>query len=226
MDPYDRSYAADGDLFGEAPEELLVRFLGRLDPGRPVLDIGAGQGRNALPAGRAGLSVEALDPSAVGLDALRRRARDEGLDVQGRLGGFDGHDAPPGHYGGVMAFGLIPDLDWEGIHRLADACTRWLAPGGLLFATGFTTADPAVGHFRTAWRTIGPNSFADPSDHGGGTGSPGTRIRTYLVPGQVLELFPALEVQHHHEGLGPEHRHGDGPPERHARFEVVLRRPT
>jgi len=225
LDPYDRAYADDRDLFGASPEPTLLHFLDHLDRDRPVLDIGAGQGRNALAVARAGLAVDALEPSAVGRSALGRRAGREALAVRVLTAGFDAHDAPPGHHGGVLAFGLIPDLDWAGIHRLAERCVHWLAPGGLLFVTGFTTEDPAVARFRAEWREIGPGSFADPSGLGGDTGSPGTRIRTYLAPDQILTLFPSLAVLHHQEGLGPEHRHGDGPPERHGRFEVVLQAP-
>ena len=175
---------------------------------------------------RAGLTVDALDPSSVGLEALRRTAQAEKLDVRLVLGGFEEHDEPPGHYGGVFAFGLIPDLRWEAIHRLRDRCVAWLAPGGLLFVTGFTTEDPAVDRFRAEWREVGEGSFIDPKGEGGGPESPGERVRTYLAPGQVLELFSSLEVLSHWEGLGPEHCHGDGPPERHGRFEVVLGAPT
>ncbi len=37
-------------------------------------------------------------------------------------------------------------------------------------------------------------------------------------------LFVKLEVVHTWEGLGQEHRHGDGPTERHGLAEAVLRR--
>lgn len=113
-----------------------MRYLDHLAPGRPVLDVGAGQGRNTLPVARAGISVVALDPSRVGLKALRRRAEAENLPVTPVLGGFEEHDAPPGHYGGALAFGLILDLDWSAIYRLRDRCVHWLA-GRDAFRTSF-----------------------------------------------------------------------------------------
>ncbi len=44
---FDSAYADTRDLFGGGPESTLVRFADMLDPERPVLDIGAGQGRNS-----------------------------------------------------------------------------------------------------------------------------------------------------------------------------------
>jgi hypothetical protein len=226
VDPYDRSYAAVDDLFGAEPEPVLLRYLPQLDPALPVLDIGAGQGRNALVVARAGLETHALDPSEVGLETIARRARGERLPVRTVLGSFDDHHAGAATYGGILCFGLVPDLSWESIHRLRDRTCEWLAPRGLLWLTGFTTEDSALPRFRRSWQEIGENSFVDPTSHGGDPSSPGAPVRTYLCPGQVLGLFEGLEVVHHWQGLGDEHRHGDGPPERHARFEAVLRAPN
>jgi hypothetical protein len=62
------------------------------------------------------------------------------------------------------------------------------------------------------WDSIGKHSFGD------GQGN----LRTYLEAGQILDLFVDYRVVHHWEGLGPEHRHGDGPLERHALIEAVF----
>ena len=81
--------------------------------------------------------------------------------------------------------------------------------------TAFTTADDGFASRRASGAVqAGRNSFAD------GRGG----VRTYLDLGELPGLFPGFAVLHHWEGLGPEHRHGDSPPERHALSEVVLRR--
>jgi len=49
------------------------------------------------------------------------------------------------------------------------------------------------------------------------------RVRTFIAPGKILELFSGWKPIAHWGGLGPGHRHGDGPLERHGRFETVLR---
>ena len=60
-------------------------------------------------------------------------------------------------------------------------------------------------------------------DNSLGIASDGT-VRTYLEPGELPKLFRGFSVVHYEERLGPEHRHGDGPPERHALAEAVMRR--
>ncbi len=205
---YDDQYSQTRNLFGVDPELSLCIFADRLDGLGPVLDVGAGQGRNALWLASRGIEVHALEPSAVACKGLMRHP-----DLKVINSGFQEIEVPVGGYSGVMVFGLIPDLDLKGTDQLLTAIRVWTRPGSLVWVTGFTTDDPAYSSFCQKWRAMGPNSFSN--DAG--------RIRTYLEPDQILTLFAPWKPIHHREFLGPEHCHGDSPPERHAMFEAVFR---
>jgi cyclopropane fatty-acyl-phospholipid synthase-like methyltransferase len=214
---YDAAYSAADSYFSSEPEAILVDHWQRLDRSRPVLDIGCGQGRNTLFLAREGLKVHALDPSRVAIDTVEAAARQQGLDVRTIHGSFLDLDAEPGSYAGVLVFGLIQELEWSAIRSLARAIRDCTAPGGSLWITAFTTDDPAVPGRAAAWTRIGANSFRAPDGH----------VNTYLEPGQLPSLFEGFEVVTSWEGLGPEHRHGDGQPERHSKVEAVfVRSPT
>lgn len=70
---------------------LVNESLGRagLRPGMRFLDVAAGSGALSIPAARLGAQVLATDQSPVMLDLLRRRALEEGLDIEIRV--MDGH---------------------------------------------------------------------------------------------------------------------------------------
>ncbi|RLE19843.1 MAG: hypothetical protein DRJ61_02040 [Acidobacteria bacterium] len=211
---YDEQYSEVEALFGTSPERSLERFSGRLKRGSTVLDIGAGQGRNALFLARRGITVHALEPSGVAAAELVRTAEAEALNIEVFPTTFESFAPPVETYAGILIFGLMPDLGRDAIHTLVVKIDRWGDPGTLVWLTGFTTEDPAYPYHRTSWTTVGPNSFL----------SPAGRIRTYLEPGEILHLFEELSPLHHWEGQGPEHRHGNGPIEHHGLFEVVLRK--
>lgn len=213
---YDREYARVEALFGTEPERTIAQFADRLRPGAPVLDVGAGQGRNALPLARAGRCVHALEPSGVAAAALQQAARSEQLPLEVFATAVERFDPPVADYAGIMVFGLIPDLPWAGIRTLLERVETWSGPGTLVWVTGFTTEDPAFATYESTGTAVGANSFE----------IAGGRVRTYLEPGQILELLSPYTIVHHWEGLGPEHRHGDGPLERHGKFEVVGKRAT
>ncbi len=209
---YDKQYAEVDALFGTEPESTLAPYLQRLPASLPVLDIGAGQGRNALYLSGAGIDVHALEPSPVAAAAISRAAEQNDLPLKLFTETFERFTPPLDRYGGILAFGIWPDIPWPAIHQLTTSINRWSGPGTLVWATGFTIEDPAYSRNKAAWTAIGPHSYQNPE---GG-------VRTYFEPGQVLDLFTGYEALHHWEGLGPEHRHGDAPPERHGRFETVL----
>ncbi|MBI3929004.1 MAG: class I SAM-dependent methyltransferase [Armatimonadetes bacterium] len=211
---FERLYSAHEDVFGQAPESLLRAHWSQLDGSRPILDIGAGQGRHSLFLARCSLTVDALDPSLAAVEGLRAISAREGLPLATHQASFEEFAALRAPYGGVLAFGLIPILTWSQIERLAQKLVQWTEPGSLLFLTAFTTKDPGFAKHQEDWDLIGENSFR----------SRAGEVRTYLRPGQLGELLPAQEVEQTREYLGPPHRHGDGPVHRHAIAEALYRR--
>ena len=82
MTDYEKLYGEQDDVCGE-PFPELVRFFDDLPSGRNVLDLGCGQGRDALVAARQGHRVVGVDLSALGITQMQARAEKEGLSVVG-----------------------------------------------------------------------------------------------------------------------------------------------
>ena len=86
-------------------------------PDRPprVLDVGGGSGAWAVPLAKAGCAVAVVDPSPNALAALRRRARDAGVDelVTAVPGDVDtlADVAPVGRADLVLGHGLLEVVD-------------------------------------------------------------------------------------------------------------------
>lgn len=213
MERYDDYYRSTPEVFGPEPNPILVEHAELIEPTATALDIGCGQGRNTFYLARRGIAVHALDPSIEAVRSVNAVAESEGLPIRSIHGGFDVLEPEADGYGAILVFGVIPDLRREQVEALSAAIGKLLAPMGLLFVTAFGTWDPAFGHHQSEWTEDDENSFC----------SLDGLVRTYLEPGELVTLFPKLEVIHGWEGLGPEHRHGDGPLERHGLAEAVFR---
>lgn len=213
-DNYDEAYR-EADWFGADPSPLLETHADLLPPGARVLDLGVGQGRNALPLARRGCRVTGIDTSVVAVELVSAAADEELLPVTTELVGFREYEAPR-PFDAVLCFGLLQMLSTGDAALLCERLRNWVRPGGTLFVTAWHTADPRRGRPADVWQPTGPRSYHDPAGH---------RHRFYLHPDEILDLFPGWRAVHHWEGLGPEHRHGDGEPERHGNVEAVLVRP-
>jgi tellurite methyltransferase len=211
---YDEAYRRTKHYFGVGAASILKKHCHLLSKARPILDIGVGQGRNALFLARKGYAVEAMDTSEVAVDTVAAIAAKERLPIHTSHCSFDGFRPGVDYYSGVLLFGIIQDLSRDSINLLTEKIRTWTKKGSLVFVSAFTTADPSYVERSRKWREIGMNSF---SDEGG-------KIATYLEPGEVVRLFSGFKVIHHWEGLGPEHSHGDEPPEQHGSVEAVFQR--
>lgn len=73
------NYYQQEHLFGEPHKELITFFASQKKGS--VLDVGCGQGRNAIALAKMGFSVAGIDSSSVGVEQMLRNAT--GLNVTG-----------------------------------------------------------------------------------------------------------------------------------------------
>ncbi|MFJ9174990.1 class I SAM-dependent methyltransferase [Streptomyces sp. NPDC102360] len=144
---WDERYRAADQLFSGNPNGVLVAEVGELPPGR-ALDVGCGEGGDALWLARRGWQVTAVDVSEVAL----RRAAAAGADVEGRVSWSRADLAvtppPAGAFDlvTVQYFPLLRSAGLAAARGLVDA----VAPGGTLLFVTHALADLAHDHAVTA----------------------------------------------------------------------------
>jgi tellurite methyltransferase len=83
--PYDHRYAGDQYYWGKRPSAMCDRVLEIIRPGADshpsLLDLGCGEGRNAVYFAGRGFDVTGLDMSLPGLEKTRRYAEEAGVRV-------------------------------------------------------------------------------------------------------------------------------------------------
>ena len=81
---YDNDYRKDGYFWGVRPSVMCLKILELLPPLRhlKVLDIGCGEGKDAVFLARCGYEVSAFDISEAGLDKARRLAESARVQVR------------------------------------------------------------------------------------------------------------------------------------------------
>jgi precorrin-6B methylase 2 len=131
----------EGPLFGTEPDARVWALAGvASDPGaHPVLDVGAGTGRNALALARRGHPVDAVEMSPKFADIIRLAAQRESLPVRVMDGDvFETMDGVRRDYQMIILAEVVPDFrttsELRGIFELAADC---LAAGGRLVFNAF-----------------------------------------------------------------------------------------
>jgi SAM-dependent methyltransferase len=152
---WDTRYAESTAVWSGNANLALIAEVGDLTPGR-ALDLGCGEGGDAIWLATRGWTVTATDISAVALAKAAAHAAGAGVAVD-----FQQHDLgttlPAGTYDLVSAQFLYPrgDVPREQILRAAVAA---VAPGGILLIEGHQDFGP----FAEQHRSHGDVSFPEP----------------------------------------------------------------
>ena len=150
-DPYALDAAFYDAIHGEGGEDLDFWLPFAAEHGGPILEVGAGTGRIALPLARAGHAVTALDPSPAMLAIARERAAAGGLAVAFLDGRLPGAQLPPAAFNAI----ILPN----------DVLLACSAPGEQLGALRAAAAALAP-HGRLALDAAGPGHWLDPEGNG------------------------------------------------------------
>jgi 2-polyprenyl-3-methyl-5-hydroxy-6-metoxy-1,4-benzoquinol methylase len=133
---WDERYAGDQLAYGEAPNEFLVAMADRLPPGGRALDIGAGEGRNALYLASLGFDVLAIDQSLVGMEKAERLAAQRGLTLRTRAVDLHDFNAERGTCDVVTSiFVHLPAALRQRVHQ---GVKRWLKPEGIYLLEAYS----------------------------------------------------------------------------------------
>ena len=137
---WDERYASrDEGLWSGRPNGALVAELAGRPPGR-ALDVGCGEGADAVWLARAGWEVTGVDVSEVALERAAAGAREAGVTVEWVRADIAMSPPSPGGYDLVSV--LYPALR----HSPGDEAIRGIlgavAPGGTLLVVGHAPVDP------------------------------------------------------------------------------------
>ncbi len=127
---WNNRYREKGAVWGAEPNQFVVAYLADIAPCR-VLDLGSGQGRNAIWLAARGHSVTAVDISDVAVDQGRALAEKAGVDVEFVAADLEHWEPSPAAYDLVLlSYIQVGEPARKLIHSKVD---RALAPGGMVF---------------------------------------------------------------------------------------------
>lgn len=140
---WDRRYAGRELLWSSGPNAFVAAEVASLPPGR-ALDLGCGEGRNAIWLAEQGWEATGVDFSPVALDRARSLADERGVEVRWREADVVSVELEESGFKLVVVAYL--HLPWEELGGVLERASRAVGPGGVLVAVGHDLVNLGVGH--------------------------------------------------------------------------------
>lgn len=150
---YDRNYY----IFGKGPAKFLLDNYHYLPlPNKSkVLDMGMGEGRNAVFLAQKGYQVTGVDISAVAIKKAQQLAKEIGVRIKTVEASFREYPIKEGEFDAIICFYFV-DRD------LLRKMVKWIRPGGIIFFETFTSNQLKVKGFNSNDYT--PQDFINPQE--------------------------------------------------------------
>jgi thioredoxin reductase/SAM-dependent methyltransferase len=157
QDPWDQRYASMEQTWSGQPNTPLVSETRGLRPGR-ALDVGCGEGADAVRLAEHGWDVTALDVSRVALDRAADHAGRVGVQVRWLHAGLVEAALPPASFDLVSA--QYPALLRTEKHEAELALLKAVAPGGVLLVVHHPTPSKEQANAHG----FDPDEYVSPAD--------------------------------------------------------------
>ena len=128
---WDKKYSNTQYVFGKKPAKFLSKNYDYIPQGAHVLDLGMGEGRNAVFLARKGYKVTGIDISSVAVKKSRALAREFGVRINGIVASLDKYKFQEKSLDAIICFYYVD-------RELNKRMLKWLKPGGILIYEAYS----------------------------------------------------------------------------------------
>jgi tellurite methyltransferase len=131
---WDEKYSRPTFIFGKSPAQFLAQNYHYIPYEGTVLDMGMGEGRNAVFLAQKGYKVTGVDISSVAVKKSYLLAREFGVKIKGVVGSLKDYKIQPNSFDAIVCFYYVD-------RSLVEKIKSWLKPGGVLIYEAFTNRE-------------------------------------------------------------------------------------
>jgi 2-polyprenyl-3-methyl-5-hydroxy-6-metoxy-1,4-benzoquinol methylase len=134
---WDQRYNKPQFIFGKRPAKFLADNYSFIQPESTVLDMGMGEGRNAVFLAQKGYKVTGVDISSVAVKKAQLLSKEYGVKIKGIVASLKEHKFPPESFDSVICFYYVD-------RSLIEKIKTWLKPGGVIIYEAYTLRHKAA----------------------------------------------------------------------------------
>lgn len=135
---WDEKYSRPTFIYGKSPVKFLAENYQYIPFEGNVLDMGMGEGRNAVFLAQKGYKVTGVDISSVAVKKAYLLAQEFGVKIKGVVASLSEYKIAPNSFDAIVCFYYVD-------RSLVERMKSWLKPGGILIYEAHTTREKIKG---------------------------------------------------------------------------------
>lgn len=155
---FDQFYQNVETVWGEKPDLLLADILPDVERGL-ALDLGAGEGRNALYLAQQGFDVTAVDIAPTAIQKCLDRARLHNIPIRAEARNLLDVEIEPDSLALVVSAMTLQFVKPSESARVIERIKTGLRPGGMVYLTMFSTDDPGYARMSQSQPEVEPRTY-------------------------------------------------------------------
>jgi cyclopropane fatty-acyl-phospholipid synthase-like methyltransferase len=156
-----------------------------LIPKGAVLDLGMGEGRNALFFAKMGYEVEGVDISQTAIERCIKKAENANLKVKAGVGDLREIDIPLGRYSLIIAVRVLNFFKKTEVEEIIKKIRNGLKKGGFVYTEVLSIDDPGYERAKKLLEVVEENTFYSPRRDS---------FMHYFTCEEVISLFAGFKV--------------------------------
>lgn len=164
MRNYEEIYKGPKLYWGSEPSDLVKRFSELAPPGS-ALDLGMGEGRDALHLAGLGFHVTGVEAAQTGVDKCLALASKKNLRINAIASDVRSFKIPRSRYSLITAINLFQFMTKTDALGVIHRAITGLKRGGILICECFTIDDPYFKAHKKKSQEIAPGVFRESSGH-------------------------------------------------------------
>ncbi len=158
MTDWEQLYQQNEIVWGEKPDLVLADMLPSFPRGK-ALDLGMGEGRNALFLARQGYAVKGIDVSTSAVQHALDRAKALNIPFEAEVLNMLEVVIEPNSLALVVSTMALQFMKGSESRKVLEKVQRGLQPGGMVYLTAFSTEEPAYERLAESDAEVEPNTF-------------------------------------------------------------------
>jgi SAM-dependent methyltransferase len=204
-------------VWGTQPDHLLLKYAPQIPDGA-VLDLGVGEGRNALFFAMKGHKVHGIDISQAAVEKCLERARQAGLSMTCEVDNLINVKIEPVSQALIVSTMTLQCVKKSESAKIISRMKQGVMPGGMVYITVFSTEDPSYEKLKQTQKEVEPDTFY--IEHN-------DSYRHFFTKDELLAPFSDFQLLHFLQAIGRDPGHPGYPePHYHGSLTYLGQKPS